>query len=64
MEDLGPGQVVGRQVLASPCLGEIQIGLADKRGTLELEIVRGRNLAFKQAAKNSPGELDAWYSLL
>lgn len=54
VSDLGPGQVVGRQVLASPCLGEIQIGLADKRGTLEIEIVRARNLSVKQASKANP----------
>lgn len=54
VSDLGPGQVVGRQVLASPCLGEIQIGLVDKRGTLEIEIVRARNLVIKPAGKNAP----------
>lgn len=55
MQDLGPGQVVGRQVLASPVLGEIQLGIAVKRGNLEVEIIRARNLLAKSGAKSIPG---------
>ena len=35
---LGPGQLVGRQVLGSPVLGDIQFSLCDKRGDLEIEV--------------------------
>ena len=35
---LGPGQLVGRQVLGSPVLGDIQLSLCDKRGDLEIEV--------------------------
>ena len=35
---LGPGQLVGRQVLGSPVLGDIQLSLCDKRGNLEVEV--------------------------
>ena len=53
IEGLGPGQVVGRQVLASPCHGEIQVGLRIQQGLLEVEIVRARKL-LKKALYASP----------
>uniref|UniRef100_A0A183IG61 C2 domain-containing protein n=1 Tax=Soboliphyme baturini TaxID=241478 RepID=A0A183IG61_9BILA len=52
--DLGPGQVVGRQVLASPCLGEIQICMVERKENLEIKIVRARNLSKKPGAKCYP----------
>ena len=55
IEGLGAGQLVGRQVLASPCHGEIQVGLRDQHGLLEVEIVRGRNLLQKALYKMPPG---------
>ncbi len=55
IEGLGTGQLVGRQVLASPCHGEIQIGLRNQRGSLEVEIVRARNLLQKPVYKMPPG---------
>ena len=58
IEGLGAGQVVGRQVLASPCHGEIQIGLRDQQGLLEVEIVRARNLLQKALYVTPPGELN------
>ncbi|CAF2707840.1 unnamed protein product [Rotaria sp. Silwood2] len=54
IEGLGTGQLVGRQVLASPCHGEIQIGLRDHQGLLEIEIVRARNLPQKVIYKTPP----------
>jgi hypothetical protein len=55
IDALGTGQLVGRQVLASPCHGEIQVGLRDQHGLLEVEIVRGRNLMQKALYKMPPG---------
>lgn len=55
IEGLGAGQLVGRQVLASPCHGEVQIGLRDQHGSLEVEIVRARNLPQKVVYKTPPG---------
>jgi len=53
---LGPGQVVGRQVLASPCMGEVQLRLADKGAEgLEVQVVRARNLFKKPGAKHHAG---------
>ena len=55
MEGLGPSQLVGRQVLGSPCLGEIQLGIADRKGHLEVEVIRARGLMAKPGAKILPG---------
>ncbi|XP_076083507.1 regulating synaptic membrane exocytosis protein 2-like isoform X11 [Mytilus galloprovincialis] len=54
IEGLGPAQLVGRQVLGSPCLGEIQLGLYDRKGHLEVEVIRARGLMSKQGAKILP----------
>ena len=56
VEGLGPSQLVGRQVLGSPCLGEIQLGIADRKGHLEVEVIRARGLMAKPGAKILPGE--------
>ncbi|CAB4060956.1 RIMS2 [Lepeophtheirus salmonis] len=51
IEGLGPGQLVGRQVLASPALGDIQISMCDRRGHLEVEVIRARGLQCKPGSK-------------
>ena len=56
VEGLGPAQLVGRQVLGSPCLGEIQLGLFDRKGHLEVEVIRARGLMAKPGAKLLPGK--------
>ncbi len=56
VEGLGPSQLVGRQVLGSPCLGEIQLGLFDRKGHLEVEVIRARGLSSKPGSKLLPGE--------
>ncbi|CAF3784330.1 unnamed protein product [Rotaria sordida] len=63
VEGLGAGQLVGRQVLASPCHGEIQIGLRDHQGLLEVEIVRARNLLEKVMYKMLPAPFVKIYLL-
>jgi hypothetical protein len=55
VEGLGPGQIVGRQALASPNLGDIQLSLCDRKSNLEVEVIRARGLQAKQAAKLLPG---------
>ena len=55
MTGLGPGQLVGRQVLGSPVLGDIQLSLCDKRGNLEVEVIRARGLQSKPGSKLLPG---------
>ena len=56
IEGLGPGQLVGRQVLASPSLGEIQLSVCDRRGNLEVEVIRARGLQCKPGSKVLPGK--------
>ncbi|CAD5229122.1 unnamed protein product [Bursaphelenchus okinawaensis] len=54
MEDLGPGQVVGRQVLASPVLGEIEVGLGMNGGCLIVDVIRAKNLVIRPGSKLNP----------
>lgn len=51
---LGKGQMISRQELASPYLGDIQLSLCDRRGNLEVEVVRARNLQRKPLSKPMP----------
>lgn len=55
IEGLGPSQMVGRQVLGLPCMGEIQLSIADRKGQLEVEVIRARGLVAKPGAKLLPG---------
>ncbi|XP_076307331.1 regulating synaptic membrane exocytosis protein 2-like isoform X2 [Tachypleus tridentatus] len=54
VEGLGPGQLVGRQALASPNLGDIQLSICDRKGNLEVEVIRARGLQPKPGAKCLP----------
>ncbi len=38
------------------CLGDIQIGMVDKKGALEVEVIRARGLVGKPGSKALPGE--------
>ena len=53
---MGPGQLVGRQVLGAPSLGDIQLSLSNTKGYLEVEVVRARDLQLKPGSKTLPGE--------
>lgn len=44
IDGLGPGQLVGRQVLGAPALGDIQLSLCYQKGFLEVEVIRARGL--------------------
>ena len=57
VDGLGPSQLVGRQVLGSPCLGEIQLGVIYRKNRLEVEVIRARGLQAKPGAKILPGLL-------
>ncbi|XP_041960478.1 LOW QUALITY PROTEIN: regulating synaptic membrane exocytosis protein 1 [Alosa sapidissima] len=54
LDGLGPAQLVGRQTLATPAIGDIQIGMADKKGQLEVEVIRARGLIQKPGSKSLP----------
>ncbi|XP_034084993.1 regulating synaptic membrane exocytosis protein 2 isoform X33 [Gymnodraco acuticeps] len=54
LDGLGPAQLVGRQTLATPPMGDIQIGMVDKKGALEVEVIRARGLVGKPGSKSLP----------
>ncbi|XP_052475116.1 regulating synaptic membrane exocytosis protein 2-like isoform X10 [Carassius gibelio] len=54
LDGLGPAQLVGRQTLATPPMGDIQIGMVEKKGALEVEIIRARGLVGKSGSKALP----------
>uniref|UniRef100_A0A674BDD0 Regulating synaptic membrane exocytosis 1 n=1 Tax=Salmo trutta TaxID=8032 RepID=A0A674BDD0_SALTR len=54
LDGLGPAQLVGRQTLATPAIGDIQIGMMDKKGQLEVEVIRARGLVQKPGSKSLP----------
>ncbi|XP_059501473.1 regulating synaptic membrane exocytosis protein 1-like isoform X2 [Stegostoma tigrinum] len=54
LDGLGPAQLVGRQTLATPAMGDIQIGMVDRKGQLEVEVIRARSLSQKTGSKSLP----------
>ncbi|KAG1933573.1 regulating synaptic membrane exocytosis protein [Pimephales promelas] len=54
LDGLGPAQLVGRQTLATPAIGDIQIGMVNKKGQLEVEVIRARGLIQKPGSKSLP----------
>ncbi|XP_059838296.1 regulating synaptic membrane exocytosis protein 1-like isoform X7 [Hypanus sabinus] len=54
LDGLGPAQLVGRQTLATPAMGDIQIGMLDRKGQLEVEVIRARGLSQKPGSKSLP----------
>ncbi|XP_046392498.1 regulating synaptic membrane exocytosis protein 2 isoform X3 [Ischnura elegans] len=54
IDGLGPGQLVGRQVLGAPSLGDIQLSMCYQKGYLEVEVIRARGLQARQGSKVLP----------
>ncbi|XP_055680238.1 regulating synaptic membrane exocytosis protein 2 isoform X6 [Lutzomyia longipalpis] len=54
IEGLGPGQLVGRQVLGASALGDIQLSLCHQKGYLEVEVIRARGLQARPGSKVLP----------
>ncbi|XP_038658004.1 regulating synaptic membrane exocytosis protein 3 isoform X2 [Scyliorhinus canicula] len=54
LDGIGPAQLVGRQTLAAPSMGDIHIGMADRSGQLEVEIIQVRGLTPKPGTKALP----------
>uniref|UniRef100_A0A3Q1E967 Regulating synaptic membrane exocytosis 1 n=1 Tax=Acanthochromis polyacanthus TaxID=80966 RepID=A0A3Q1E967_9TELE len=54
LDGLGPAQLVGRQTLATPAIGDIQIAMMEKKGQLEVEVIRARGLVQKPGSKSLP----------
>ncbi|XP_005997295.1 regulating synaptic membrane exocytosis protein 3 [Latimeria chalumnae] len=54
LDGLGPAQLVGRQTLATPPMGDVHIGMIDKNGQLEVEVIQARGLTPKPGSKSIP----------
>lgn len=63
IDGLGPGQLVGRQVLGAPALGDIQLSMCYQKGYLEVEVIRARGLQARQGSKVLPGKFQFIASL-
>uniref|UniRef100_A0A3B3R096 Regulating synaptic membrane exocytosis 2 n=1 Tax=Paramormyrops kingsleyae TaxID=1676925 RepID=A0A3B3R096_9TELE len=64
LDGLGPAQIVGRQTLATPPMGDIQIGIVVKNGMLEVEVIRARGLVGKPGSKALPAPYVKVYLML
>ncbi|NXM91885.1 RIMS3 protein, partial [Oenanthe oenanthe] len=54
LDGLGPGQLVGRQTLATPPMGDVHVGVADRSGQLEVDVIQARGLIPKMGSKCIP----------
>ncbi|XP_006031309.1 PREDICTED: regulating synaptic membrane exocytosis protein 3 [Crocodylus porosus] len=54
LDGLGPAQIVGRQTLATPPMGDVHIGMTDRNGQLEVEVIQARGLMPKMGSKSIP----------
>ncbi|XP_036827246.1 regulating synaptic membrane exocytosis protein 3-like isoform X1 [Oncorhynchus mykiss] len=64
LDGLGPAQIVGRQTLATPSMGDVHVGMVDRGGQLEVEINQARGLTPKPGSKNIPGTIHNYRTLL
>ncbi|KAH0501747.1 Regulating synaptic membrane exocytosis protein 4 [Microtus ochrogaster] len=51
---MGPAQFVGRQTLATTPMGDVEIGLQERNGQLEVDIIQARGLTAKPGSKTMP----------
>ncbi|XP_059945588.1 regulating synaptic membrane exocytosis protein 3 [Mesoplodon densirostris] len=54
LDGLGPAQIVGRQTLATPPMGDVHITILDRSGQLEVEVIEARGLTPKPGSKSLP----------
>ncbi|XP_033013551.1 regulating synaptic membrane exocytosis protein 3 isoform X2 [Lacerta agilis] len=54
LDGLGPAQIVGRQTLATPPMGDVHLGMIDRNGQLEVEVIEARGLSPKLGSKSIP----------
>uniref|UniRef100_A0A8C8VEU0 Regulating synaptic membrane exocytosis 3 n=1 Tax=Pelusios castaneus TaxID=367368 RepID=A0A8C8VEU0_9SAUR len=54
LDGLGPAQIVGRQTLATPPMGDVHIGMIDRNGQLEVQVIQARGLTPKLGSKTIP----------
>ncbi|XP_005410634.1 PREDICTED: regulating synaptic membrane exocytosis protein 3 isoform X1 [Chinchilla lanigera] len=54
LDGLGPAQIVGRQTLATPPMGDVHVAIMDRGGQLEVEVIEARGLTPKPGSKSLP----------
>ncbi|GAA6095647.1 regulating synaptic membrane exocytosis protein 4 [Tachysurus ichikawai] len=54
LDGMGPAQFVGRQTLATTSMGDVEIGLMERNGQLEVEIIKARGLIMKPGSRGPP----------
>lgn len=54
LDGLGPAQIVGRQTLATPPMGDVHVAIMDRSGQLEVEVIEARGLTPKPGSKSLP----------
>nr|XP_060640155.1 regulating synaptic membrane exocytosis protein 3 isoform X1 [Anolis sagrei ordinatus] len=54
LDGLGPAQIVGRQTLATPPMGDVHLRMVDRNGQLEVEVIEARSLTPKMGSKTIP----------
>ncbi|XP_077385721.1 regulating synaptic membrane exocytosis protein 4 isoform X2 [Festucalex cinctus] len=54
LDGMGPAQFVGRQTLAMTSMGDVEIGLMERNGGLEVDVVQARGLTMKMGSKGPP----------
>ncbi|XP_059996379.1 regulating synaptic membrane exocytosis protein 3 isoform X2 [Lagenorhynchus albirostris] len=54
LDGLGPAQIVGRQTLATPPMGDVHVAIMDRSSQLEVEVIEARGLTPKPGSKSLP----------
>lgn len=54
IDGLGPGQLVGRQLLGAPTQGDVQLSMCYQKGFLEVEVIRARGLVSQPGRRTLP----------
>ncbi|XP_043565928.1 regulating synaptic membrane exocytosis protein 4-like [Chiloscyllium plagiosum] len=63
LDGMGPAQFVGRQTLATPSMGDVEIGILERNGQLEVEVIQARGLTPKPGTKSPPAAYIKLYLL-
>ncbi|XP_067904977.1 regulating synaptic membrane exocytosis protein 4 isoform X2 [Heterodontus francisci] len=63
LDGMGPAQFVGRQTLATPSMGDVEIGILERNGQLEVEVIQARGLTPKSGTKSLPAAYIKLYLL-
>nr|XP_033770944.1 regulating synaptic membrane exocytosis protein 4 isoform X2 [Geotrypetes seraphini] len=63
LSGMGPAQFVGRQTLATTSMGDVEVGLLERSGQLEVEIIQARGLTARAGSRSPPAAYIKLYLL-